>query len=144
MPALPVVRGVLNIDGPTAIMSEKAGGGQKEVRPGENFGEFKLVAVNTEEIVLEWNGQQVKRNVAELRDRSSSEPAAAPANAAPPAAKVNTPAMAPKAGPGPDMGAGRKACNPGDTTPDGTVVDGLKKVSWDTPFGKGCAWEAAK
>jgi hypothetical protein len=39
---------------------------------------------------------------------------------------------------------GRKSCVAGDTTPVGTVVDGLKKITWDTPFGKGCAWEAPK
>jgi hypothetical protein len=40
-----------------------------------------------------------------------------------------------------DIGNGRKACVAGETAPDGTVVQGLKKVSWETPFGKGCAWE---
>jgi hypothetical protein len=147
MPALPVIRGVLYIDGPTAIMSEKAGGSQKEVRPGEQIGEFKLLAVNTEEVVLEWNGEQVRRRVSELRDRSEAAPPPAAASTPQPAVQLNKPAVIQKTtGPGVDMGAGRKACSPGDAanTPDGTVVDGLKKVSWDTPFGKGCAWEAAK
>jgi hypothetical protein len=144
MPALPVIRGVLNIDGPSAIMSEQAGGSGKEVHPGDTIGPFKLLAVNNEEIVLEWKGQEVRRRVAELKDRSASEPVAAALPVGQPAAPPPPKPVIVKAGPGQDMGAGRKACNPGDNTPDGTVMDGMKKVSWDTPFGKGCAWEAAK
>jgi len=145
MPALPVVKGILNIDGVTAIMSESGKAMQKEVKPGEQIGEFKLLAINNEEIVLEWDGKQVRRRVQELFDRSIPEQAPAPASNAPaPAASAPKPAVQVKAGPGQDIGAGRKACVPGDTTPVGTVVDGLKKISWSTPFGEGCAWEAPK
>ena len=146
MPPLPVVRGILNLDGVTAIMSENPKAMQKEVRPGDSIGEFKLLAINSQEIVLEWDGKQLRKNVAELFDRSIPEPAAAPAaaSAAAPAPAVNKPSLAQKTGPGVDMGAGRKACVPGDTTPVGTVVDGLKKVTWETPFGTGCAWEPPK
>jgi hypothetical protein len=145
MPPLPVVRGVLNIDGPTAIMSENAKAAEKEVRPGEKVGEFTLVAVNHQEIILEWKGQQVRKKVEELMDhtiRESMAPAPA-APAAPAAAQAPGPITA-KAGPGADMGAGRKACAAGDSSPVGTVMDGLKKVTWETPFGTGCAWEPAK
>ena len=147
MPALPVVRGVLNIDGVTAIMSENPKAMQKEVRPGDTIGEFKLLAINNQEIVLEWNGQQVRRNVAELLDHSAPEPAAAPAPGAAAAAQspaLNKPAMAVKAGPGVDMGAGRKACVAGDESPAGTVVDGMKKYYWESPLGRGCYWEVPK
>lgn len=146
MPPLPVVRGILNIDGVTAIMSENPKAVQKEVRPGEAIGEFKLVAVNNQEIVLEWNGQQLHKKLEEMLDHTIPEPAQAPAAVAAQAAPANTskPQMAAKAGPGVDMGAGRKACIPGDDSPAGTVVDGLKKVTWDTPFAKGCAWEPSK
>ena len=144
MPALPVVKGILNIDGVTAIMSESGKAIQKEIRPGEQIGEFKLLAINNEEIVLEWEGKQVRRRVMELFDRSIPEPAPAAAANTPAAAAPNKPALAVKAGPGQDIGAGRKACVPGDTTPVGTVVDGLKKISWSTPFGEGCAWEAPR
>jgi hypothetical protein len=145
MPALPVLRGVLNIGGIAAIMSENPRAPQKEVRPGGVIGEFKLLAVNNQEIILEWKGEQIRRRVEELFDHSVIEP--------PPTAAVAAPAggaalgqssanMTPKIGsPGVDIGNGRKACLPGETTPDGTVVQGLKKVSWETPFGKGCAWE---
>jgi hypothetical protein len=145
MPALPIVKGILNIQGVTAIMSEAGKQGQKEVRPGDQIGEFKLLAINTQEIVLEWDGQEVRRNVEDLFDRSIPEPApaaAAPAAAAGPA--LNKPAMNATAAPGVDIGMGKKSCVAGDNSPPGTVVDGMKKITWDTPFAKGCAWEPAK
>ena len=145
MPALPVVRGILNLDGVTAIMSVEPKAPQKEVKPGETIGDFKLLAINNQEIVLEWDGQEVRRNVQELFDRSIPEPAAAPARGGPaPAAAAPKPSIALKAGPGPDMGAGRKACIAGDESPGGTVVDGWKKYYWESPMGKGCYWELPK
>jgi hypothetical protein len=145
MPALPLVKGILNIDGITAIMSESGKAAQKEIRPGEQIGEFKLLAINNQEIVLEWEGQEVRRKLEEVMDHTIPEPAPAPAANTPAAAPAqNKPALQVKAGPGQDIGAGRKACVPGDTTAVGTVVDGLKKVTWSTPFGEGCAWETPK
>jgi hypothetical protein len=145
MPALPVLKGILNLDGVTAIMSESGKALQKEVRPGEQIGEFKLLAVNNQEIVLEWDGKQVHKRVEELFDRSIPEPAPAPAANTPAAApSAPKPVAAVKAGPGQDIGAGRKSCVAGDTSPEGTIVDGLKKITWDTPFAKGCAWEPPK
>ena len=145
MPPLPVVRGILNLDGVTAIMSVEPKAPQKEIKPGDAIGEFKLVAVNNQEIVLEWDGQEVRRNLQELFDRSTPEPAAAPAaaNAAPAAAPAK-PSIAVKSAPGVDMGAGRKACAQGDDSPAGTVVDGWKKYYWDSPLGRGCYWEVPK
>jgi len=142
MPPLPIVRGILNLDGVTAIMSENPKATQKEVHPGETIGEFKLLAINNQEIVLEWDGQQLRRRVSELFDHTIPEPAAPAASAPSPAtAPKPVPTVTQKSGPGVDMGAGRKACIAGDSSPVGTVVDGLKKVTWETPFGQGCAWE---
>jgi hypothetical protein len=144
MPALPIVKGILNIGGITAIMSEPGKAAQKEIRPGEQIGAFKLLAINNDEILLEWDGKQVRRNLVDLMDHTIQEPPPAPAGGAP-AAVANKPQIVQeKKGPGTDIGAGRKACVPGDTTPVGTVVDGLKKIAWDTPFGQGCAWETPK
>jgi hypothetical protein len=146
MPALPIVKGILNLDGVTAIMMEGNKGPQKEVKPGDQIGEFKLLAINNQEIVLEWDGQEVRRRVEELFDRSIPE--ATPPPATGPAVQAQSapakPAMQVKAGPGTDVGGGRKACVPGDSSPVGTVVDGMRKVGYDTPFGQACAWEVAK
>ena len=52
MPALPVYHGMMNLgDGQVAVMSVTAASAQEEIRPGEVIGQFKLVDVNTEEIV---------------------------------------------------------------------------------------------
>jgi hypothetical protein len=144
MPPLPIVRGVLNFDGITAIMSEDKKTQPKEVRTGDKIGQFTLVALNTQELVLEWNGQQVRKPINELMDHTIPEPAAAPAPAAAAAPAPAQTQITAKSGPGVDIGQGRKACIPGDTTPVGTVMDGLRKVTMATPFGEACVWETPK
>jgi hypothetical protein len=46
--------------------------------------------------------------------------------------------------PGGDLSAGVKACQPGDSSPAGTVADGMRKVIMPTPFGSKCYWESEK
>lgn len=147
MPPLPLLRGVMNLgDGPTAIMIEKRGAEARDFRPGQQVGEFKLVAINTQEIVLEWEGKEVRRKVDDLIDHSveeASTPAPQARTAAPAAAAQPTVPQV-QSGPGVEMGKGLKACVKGDTTPAGSVVDGLKKVVSESPFGQVCRWEAVK
>jgi hypothetical protein len=52
---------------------------------------------------------------------------------------VNAPAA-----PGGELSAGIKACQPGDTSPAGTVADGMRKVIKPSPFGSRCFWESEK
>ena len=145
MPAFPIVRGVLNIGGITAIMSENAKTLPKEVHVGDKVGEFTLVAINTQDLVLDWNGEQVTKGINELMDHSIPEPVAAPpAGPAVDSGKAPPAQIGQKTGPGADIGSGRKLCVPGDPTPPGTVVDGLKMVKTVTPFGEACTWEPAK
>jgi hypothetical protein len=47
----------------------------------------------------------------------------------------------PPPGPGELTHFGIRLCNPGDTSPEGSVVDGFRKVSSPTPFGSSCLWE---
>ncbi|MFN7995701.1 MAG: hypothetical protein U0Q18_18975 [Bryobacteraceae bacterium] len=149
MPPLPVFHGMLDLgDGPTAILSVKPGAEHRDFRPGDEVGEFKLVAVNNDEIVLEWDGKTITKNVRELFQK---EPAPSPttgrvASAAAPTAAAPTvaPGSAPAA-PGTDLGdRGIKACQAGDSSPAGTVTDGFRKVVKASPFGKSCFWEPAK
>ena len=146
MPKLPVLRGMLNFGGITAIMSPDGKANPKEFHPGDMVGEFLLVSLSRDEVVLGWNGEEVRKAPEELMDHSIPEAASAPTPVADNgASKTITPqTQIRQSGPGQDMGAGRKACLPGDSTPVGTIVDGLRKVTWETPFGTGCAWEIPK
>jgi hypothetical protein len=148
MPPLPVLYGVMDLDGPTAIVAEKAGAPNRELRPGQTIGEFKLLAVNSQQVVFEWDGKRVERKVDELvyrrREAAEAQVAEAPRQerTAPAPAAVAAPKPAP-AEPGVDMGRGFRACQPGDTSPPGTVVNGMRKVVSDSPFGQVCRWEPA-
>ncbi len=150
MPPLPMAHGVFLFgDTPTVILSDKAGGAHKGYHPGQTIGEFKLLAVNNKEIEFEWDGKKVKRNLQDLLEegaKSAPPPAptapvaAAPAAAAPAAST----SLASKGGPGTDIGGTVRACTPGDTSPAGTVQDGMKKIVSESPFGKVCRWEPVK
>jgi len=146
MPPLPVYHGMMNIgDGPAAILSVSASSPQMEVHPGETIGPFKLVDVDTQEIVLEWDGKIIRKTVDEILDRATRQVVADAGGT------VTVPPPAPAApvtqsplGPGADTGRGYKVCVPNDSTPDGSVVDGYRKVSIPTPFGNACRWDPAR
>lgn len=149
MPALPLFHGVLNLgDGPMAIMSEGPKGPHRDYQPGDKVGAFKLVAVNDDELVLEWQGQTITKKFDEILDRSTAnQPAPGPAAAtrlAPTAPRVVQPVAPAPAAPGADLSFGLKACQPGDSSPAGTVTDGMRKVVKPTPFGSKCYWESEK
>jgi hypothetical protein len=148
MPPLPLFHGVVNLgDGPMAIMSLGPKGPHRDYQPGDEVGDFKLVAVDNEELVLEWKGQTITRKVDEILDRSTAAPPAPGPAAASASASTPTPprvvAPAPPV-PGGDLSAGVKACQPGDSSPAGTVADGMRKVIMPTPFGSKCYWESEK
>ena len=151
MPPLPLLHGVMYLgDSPTAILS--AGKGNPEqvgVHPGENFGEFKLVDVSNDEIALEWDGQVINKRVDEMMAQSTapapaedSRPKGASASAAAP--KSAPPQPRGEAAPGVDIGAGLSACQPGDSSPAGTIVGNKRKVVSQSPFGESCRWETLK
>jgi hypothetical protein len=134
---------------PTIVLSEKAGGPQKGYHPGDVIGPWKVVSVDNSYADFEWDGKDFKKRIDELIDRTpivQAAPTAAVAAAQSAAPKPSTQTLSTpsKSGPGADMGAGYKACTPGDGSPDGTVVDGMKKVVTATPFGSACRWEQTK
>jgi hypothetical protein len=142
MPPLPVCYGVMNLGdglGPAAILAVNDKSTHQLLHPGAAIGQFKLLDVNTDEIVLEWNGQQVHKSLAEV--------AAAAQSAAGPQAQAaadNTPPPPPepvKAGPGEDTGRGFKLCSMKDGLPDGAEAEGYRKKVYTTPFGQACRWE---
>jgi hypothetical protein len=150
-PPFPVAHGVMLWDGvpPTIVLSEKAGGVQKGYHPGDTIGPWKVVSVDSSYADFQWDGKDFKKRIDELIDRTpiaEVAPAAAGNVAAKPAAAPPSQTLSSAAhnGPGQDVGAGFKACYPDDKSPDGTVVDGMKKFVNATPFGNACHWEQAK
>jgi hypothetical protein len=153
-PPFPVAHGVMLWDGvpPTIVLSEKADGPQKGYHPGETIGPWTLVSLDDKYADFEWDGKDFKKRIDELIDRTPIAAVAAPvaAVAAPqppalPKSGVETLSNPSHAGPGVDLGGGGfKGCQQDDTSPSGTVVDGMKKVITATPFGQNCHWESAK
>jgi hypothetical protein len=145
MPALPVYHGMMTIghSGPTAFLSLTKDSPHKAIHPGEQIGQFTLVDVNSTEMTLEWEGQQIHKRVEELAAIASTapveEPTAAPAAAATPAA----PPRPTLTGPGEQTQFGY-ICAVNDGHADGEIVDGKKKIVRQTPFGTSCIYEAVK
>ncbi len=168
MPPLPVVYGVMGLpSGLRALMSEKPGVGSLAVRVGDKVGEFKILALDTENVTFEWNGKEVRRKIEDLADHGTAPgaPAAGPAVVTPPPAQANSgqtnspPAtsqtqnqqanslnsinassssLGVEVGP---PGLSQRACKPGDNSPAGTVVEGYKKTLTPTPLGfSRCIW----
>jgi len=153
IPAFPLAYGVLMIgDPPTVMLSEAKGKPQRGYRPGDRVGEFKILAVTGADVTFEWQDKKFTKTLGELADREASKLLAA---APPPPASDNAPSAAAakpvttlgggssasKQGPGQVMTPTMKQCQPGDTAPDGAIVDGFKKINTATPFGFQCRWE---
>jgi len=151
VPPFPVAHGVMLWDGapPTIVLSEKSNGPQKGYHPGETIGQWKLVSLDSSFVDFEWDGKEFKKRIDELIDRTPIVEASqsAASKVAPAAAPVVKPlsSSSGRAGPGAiETGPGQKSCNSDDTSPDGTMVDGMRKIVTATPFGSSCRWEQAK
>jgi len=152
MPPLPLLYGVMGLpSGPVALLSEAPGKGSKGYRKGETVGEFKISDLTTKQITLQWEDKTITKDINDMIDRSngpSATAAATAASVAPAAAPASVTNVAPPSGkmgtPGVQMTADIRACQPGDTTPNGAVVDGMRKISTATPFGNVCHWETIK
>ncbi|MFB3776173.1 MAG: hypothetical protein ACE141_01145 [Bryobacteraceae bacterium] len=152
MPALPLAYGMMDMgDGPVVILSEKPGAANRSYSPGEKVGSFVLAAIEGDELVFDWEGQEVRRKFQDLKPQAGSPATggggaqAAPAPASAKAAVQSVGALAPaETGPGLDLTGDLKACQPNDTSPPGTVRDGFRKVVNKTPFGMSCHWEPVK
>lgn len=129
MPALPFFHGMMNIgNGPECIMSVNKNAIHQRVLAGGAIGDFTLVAFNSEQIELEWNGKRVVRSLAELSGHGAGpEAAQAPAPDAD-AVTVRPPVVEASKGPGEENASGERACQEGDTLPAGTERDGVVKI----------------
>jgi hypothetical protein len=142
MPALPIFRGMMELPSrpPVAFLSVTAEGAQQAVHPGEPIGQFKLLAVNSEEITFEWNGQKVTKRVDEM-PRSAAPPPEAQVASATTTATPAAPPPPPPTGPGALTPFGTRDCSLKDGHNDGDMVDGYKKVVHHTPFGENCSYD---
>jgi hypothetical protein len=151
MPPLPFQYGVIDFGGgPTVVLAEKPGAAQHGYHIGDKIGPFKLLGVNRTDILFEWDDKPVQKKLSDLVDKSAATAAAAvTTDVNRTGASAPTP-LAPKsmvpveAKPGVSVGNDIKACLPGDTSPAGTMAEGMKKIVSATPFGQSCRWEPAK
>ncbi len=152
VPPFPFAYGVMDLgDGPMIAMAPR-GGRQKFIQKGAQVGEFKLVDIRADTVVLEWSGKTFEKKLSDLADRSGGTEEAqrtpTPQSGQPPI--YNQPPPPPpiakgEAAPGGvDIGGGIRSCNAGDTSPSGTVVGGLRKIVTTTPFGSNCRWEPVR
>jgi hypothetical protein len=148
MPPLPLAHGVMLWEGvpPAVVLSTKSNAQQKAYHPGDKIGEFTVVSVDNKEIVFDWNGQEVTTSLEDIMAKNEAPAADPTPKAAAPAAAPEQPASltGPVDGPGKEVPGGIHACNAGDSSPPGTIVDGLQKKVNTTPFGVTCRWEPVK
>jgi hypothetical protein len=153
MPKLPVVYGVLGLpSGIKALMAEKPGASSVPVHAGDSIGEFKIAALDTQNVTLLWEDKEIHKKIEDLMDRSTQAVAAAPSagpagpgapamqaqvNPAPPTTVTGSAALGVEVG---VPGHSERACKPGDNSPEGTVIDGYRKVLTPMPFGVNCRW----
>ncbi len=155
VPPFPVARGVLLWEGSpaTIVLSVRPGGQQRSYREGDRIGEWKIVSLDNQYVVFEWDGKEFKKRIDELMDHTNLvAEAAQPATPAPAAggnaatgAKAQSLSDSSKSDRMVELGSpDMRGCKPGDDAPAGTVLDGFKKVVSTTPFGSACRWEQVK
>jgi hypothetical protein len=146
-PRMPILYGVMGLPGGLiAMLAEKPESRSRGVSVGEKIGDLKVVALSAEKISFEFEGQVQEKNVQDLVDRGGAHAndvgeantSQNPANLA----QRGAPPVAAKPGADVGMGAQAKACDPRDTSPAGTEVDGFRKVVKLNPFGAECTWVA--
>lgn len=147
VPPLPRYYGLMNFgEGPRIILAPH-GKPQKSYVVGDEVGEFRLVALEPTGLVFEWEGKQIRKRFDELKDRSEQAPAQQAAAGAPQQAAQgistvsNVSIVQERKGPGGEAGENYRYCQPGDTTPPGTIMEGYRKVVRKSPFGDQCLWE---
>jgi hypothetical protein len=146
VPPMPVYHGQMNLGGgPIVFLTAPGDAGRQSVRIGDKVGPFTLLDANTAELTFGWEGRTIRKTTEELLDHSIPSPGPALASSAAAAAAAPTMPKTPT-GPGAEMGdgTGRTYCDPNDSTPQGAVVNGMRKTSRSTPFGVSCWWEPAR
>jgi hypothetical protein len=147
MPPLPKYYGEMNFgSGPTVLLRGEKDERQRGYRLGETIGEFKLVAINQQDIFFEWDGKPVKSTLAALRPVENRDAPSARRNDVrgveapkPVAPKRVAPVVQGRPDKG-DPADEARGCVDGDKSPAGTVSEGYRKVITRTPFSAVCRW----
>ena len=141
-PAFPKSNGVMMFGEPRIILTAR-GDGQKIYKFGDKVGDWEIVKFDTKTITLKWMDTEVTKDLAELVDLTPvATQVAAPAAAAASGAMVKGGGEQGK--PADSLGNGTRSCAVGDNAPNGTIVDGMRKVVVANPFGMSCHWEPVK
>lgn len=147
VPPLPAYHGQMAFGDPVIVLS--AEGRQKSYHVGEKVGEFTIAAFDRETVTFEWREKTLKHELRELLAKEPTRPAPPPPQAAAAAApaganvaKIGGGSSEEKTDPtfGKQLGSYR-LCNPNDTSPDGTIKDGYRKVIIPGMMGTTCQWE---
>jgi hypothetical protein len=145
-PPFPKSNGVMMWLDPRVILTAHPGDGQKIYKFGDKVGDWEIVKFDSKTITLKWNDKEITKDLADLIDNN---PIAAPTQANAPPSPVGAGATVKTSGDGAskpdiDLGNGTRACAPGDSAPNGQIVDGMKKIVIANPFGVSCHWEPVK
>ena len=145
-PPLPLLFGTMDLgNGRFALMAPGGAGqaGSKGVKPREEIGGYKLVSVNTSNVVVQWQDAKTTLEITTSTQRTpgmvekTASAHSAPittAGAAPTSAKANYSSLG---------GAASHSTAPPSpqAVPVGAVVDGKRKVLLQGPFGAQVAWQ---
>lgn len=145
VPPFPKSNGVMMFGGPEdarVILTDHPGAGQRNYKFGDTVGDWQIVKFDSKTITLKWHDKEFTKDLSDLVDNNPIAPVQA--TQAPVASTAVVVKGDSSEAPHPDipLGNGTKSCAPGDTSPNGTVVDGMKKIVVANPFGTSCHWEA--
>ncbi len=154
VPPLPEYHGQMSLGDPVVILSATANAPQKSYKVGEKVGPFELISFDRDKITFGWEGKLVERNLREIVAKQApveqQAPTAPPQVTAPPpkasgslgGPSANIDSGAPEVGVA--IGGGFRACVSTDKSPNGTVLNGYRKVITNSPMGAGCRWDPIK
>lgn len=148
VPPFPSANGVMTWGGiPRIILTSKGGEGQRIYKPGDKVGDFELVSFDSRKVKFRWNDKDFEKTMEELTvapQPGAAIAAPAPSSGASGVVVAGTGSSSDPKSSTVDFGNGTRSCAPGDTSPNGTVQGGMKKVIVQNPFGVSCHWEPVK
>ena len=160
-PALPKSYGLMFLGEKPRILLGAGPGNQKSYVAGEKIGEIEIVKFDNRTITFAWNDKTVEKRLEDLVDNNPMGSSSPSGSATVVGGAQGVAAAKPAVGTLTTLGAGgtsaadvrigqetglqgTKSCAPGDNSPAGTVLNGMKKVIVAGMFGSSCYWEPSK